>query len=336
MEKHSDSPKLRSNPFEDGEGGSYELREVALKGSPKPAHNQTSNGYYLQAQDGNGDSNFDLHLDEDPLQLHYDGEREEEDEKEDDGNDDFDVITIEEGHRKHGAPMTLDEEAQYRSWVRWAIIVSWASVVIDLAFGFISLFIAIADKSVGIFGFSLENFLDVVTSLLIIWRFGGFSREELVVGDPVYDDKMEKREQRAEVLIALLFVLLGGLTCLIALIVLYEKESPDDVIAVIIVAAVSIVVLAVLAVAKFRLATALHSQAFRQDAWVTTISCILSVGLLAGSVIYHIDNDIWFIDCLVALPLGGALLIYGLKTLCTRQWWQPHFWGYYQTNAPIN
>lgn len=208
---------------------------------------------------------------------------------------------------------------------------------------------------------------------------------------------MEKREQRAEVLIALLFVLLGGLTCLIALIVLYEKESPDDVIAgalrmplppsrlslvsgvpphlvawvsrspVIIVAAVSIVVLAVLAVAKFRLATALHSQAFRQDAWVTTISCILSVGLLvscptpicplhatspglivvlcvflvlsgtqAGSVLYHIDNDIWFIDCLVALPLGGALLIYGLKTLCTRQWWQPHFWGYYQTNAPIN
>jgi hypothetical protein len=59
-------------------------------------------------------------------------------------------------------------------------------------------------------------------------------------------------------------------------------------------------------------------------------------GTQAGSVIYHIDNDIWFIDCLVALPLGGALLIYGLKTLCTRQWWQPHFWGYYQTNAPIN
>jgi hypothetical protein len=42
-----------------------------------------------------------------------------------------------------------------------------------------------ADKSVGIFGFSLENFLDVVTSLLIIWRFGGFSREALIVGDPV-------------------------------------------------------------------------------------------------------------------------------------------------------
>jgi hypothetical protein len=51
---------------------------------------------------------------------------------------------------------------------------------------------------------------------------------------------------------------------------------------VIIVAAVSIVVLAVLAVAKFRLATALHSQAFRQDAWVTTISCVLSVGLLVS------------------------------------------------------
>ena len=48
------------------------------------------------------------------------------------------------GHRKHGAPMTPDEEAQYRSWVRWAIIVSWASVIIDLSFGFISLFIAIA------------------------------------------------------------------------------------------------------------------------------------------------------------------------------------------------
>jgi divalent metal cation (Fe/Co/Zn/Cd) transporter len=232
--------------------------------------------------------------------------------------------------------MTPEQEAQYRSWVRWAIIVSWASVFIDLAFGFISLYIAIADKSVGIFGFSLENFLDVVTSLLIIWRFGGFSREALIVGDPVFDDKMEKREQRAEVLIALLFVLLGGLTCLIALIVLYEKESPDDVLSVIVVAAISIVVLALLAVAKFRLASALNSQSFRQDAFVTTISCILSIGLMAGSIIYHINNDIWYIDCLVALPLGGVLLLYGLKTLLTRKWWQAHFWGHYQTNTPIN
>jgi hypothetical protein len=39
---------------------------------------------------------------------------------------------------------------------------------------------------------------------------------------------------------------------------------------------------------------------------------------------------------LVALPLGGVLLLYGLKTLLTRKWWQAHFWGHYQTNTPIN
>jgi divalent metal cation (Fe/Co/Zn/Cd) transporter len=47
-----------------------------------------------------------------------------------------------------------------------------------------------------------------------------------------------------------------------------------------VVAAISIVVLALLAVAKFRLASALNSQSFRQDAFVTTISCILSIGLM--------------------------------------------------------
>jgi len=41
------------------------------------------------------------------------------------------------------------------------------------------------DKSVGVLGFSLENFLDVITSFLIIWRFGGFSRGPLILGDPV-------------------------------------------------------------------------------------------------------------------------------------------------------
>jgi hypothetical protein len=55
-----------------------------------------------------------------------------------------------------------------------------------------------------------------------------------------------------------------------------------------------------------------------------------------GSVVYHLDNDIWFIDCLVAIPLGGVLVAYGLKTLFTRKWWQPHFWGRYESNVPIN
>jgi hypothetical protein len=93
------SPQLSRNglnPFE-SDGGSFELREVTLQGSPKPALNQTSNGYYLHAQEARDESNFDLHLDDDPLHMHFDREREEDEEKEEDGNDDFEVITIEEG-----------------------------------------------------------------------------------------------------------------------------------------------------------------------------------------------------------------------------------------------
>lgn len=173
-------------------------------------------------------------------------------------------------------------------------------------------------------------------------------------------------------LIALLFVLLGSFTCVIALIVLYENESPDDVVSgilpsrlslpsncscsplstlprlVILLSSVSIVVLALLAAVKFYLSSALKSQAFRQDAWITTISSVLSIGLAvlhlglfpralppsqalffaqAGSVIFHINSAIWFIDCLVALPLGGVLVASGLRTLFMRKWWQTQFWG---------
>ncbi len=121
-------------------------------------------------------------------------------------------------------------------WVKMAIIVSWISIVLTLAFGIAGLFIAITgkwhlshhskhiqmtcfcphiicsssphlldfsqrcvqqlivlfhetiDKSVGIFGFALENILDVITSFLILWRFNGlnpFREPTVYLNDPV-------------------------------------------------------------------------------------------------------------------------------------------------------
>jgi len=302
-----------------------------------PHAGRSSKGYHLHKEE-TLEGGFELNIDDDEdsyrdFHPNLDGgeEEEAEDYREGEANDDFEMITIEDGRRNHDSgneePLAPEQEERVRRLVRWAIVVSWTSVVLDLTFGCIALFIAIDDKSVGVLGFSLENFLDVITSFLIIWRFGGFSRGPLILGDPEQEDKTERREGRAEVLIALLFVLLGSFTCVIALIVLYENESPDDVVSVILLSSVSIVVLALLAAVKFYLSSALKSQAFRQDAWITTISSVLSIGLAAGSVIFHINSAIWFIDCLVALPLGGVLVASGLRTLFMRKWWQTQFWG---------
>jgi len=317
-----------------GDDDGFELKETNSPGGLFLQHNDFGDDDFVSSSEGT--PKFELHV-HDGTGPRLQFEKDDFEDREEDHNDDFDVITIEDGQRTTNSHMTPEQEATFRSRVRWAIIMSWFSVTVDLIFGFVGLFIALSDKSVGIFGFALENFLDVITSFLIIWRFGGFSRKELVVGNPEHDDKMERREQRAAVLIALLFVILGTFTCVIALVVLYENESPDDVLSVIIISSVSIIVLAFLGIIKFYLAIVLKSGAFRQDAWVTTVSSVLSIGLLTGSVVYHLNSDVWFIDSLVALPLGGFLLAYGFYTLATRKWWRLHFWGYYQsTDAPVN
>ncbi len=63
---------------------------------------------------------------------------------------------------------------------------------------------------------------------------------------------MERRENKAEVLIACLFIVLGALTISIALYVLKEEEHPDSVLAVMVIAALSIVCFGVLAAIKFK------------------------------------------------------------------------------------
>ena len=63
----------------------------------------------------------------------------------------------------------------------------------------VGLVVSGSSSSSATLGYALENLVDLVSSLVVIWRFYG----------EVADDELEKREKRASIGIALMIILLS-------------------------------------------------------------------------------------------------------------------------------
>lgn len=66
-------------------------------------------------------------------------------------------------------------------------------------------------------GFGLENFVDAVSSALVVWRFW-----------PAPEEVLESREKRASIGIAMAFVALGVVVGGVAISNLVKKHEPED------------------------------------------------------------------------------------------------------------
>jgi len=208
-------------------------------------------------------------------------------------------------------------------WVRRGVIISYISIVITLGSAVAGITIAAVDHTISVLSYGIESALDIVTSSLVIWRLRDTSFTTIPSEGAEF---ASKRDLQAAVMISFLFFGLGCYLSAQSIYNLVEKDAPDTAQSMIALAGVSILVYLLLGGAKLIISRRLKSTAFRKDALITFSSCILSLGILIGGIVFHINKSQFWIDASVALAVALWMAFYGLGTIIRNPWWTREFW----------
>ena len=117
-----------------------------------------------------------------------------------------------------GAGATINNQEGYGP--KDAYHVSVASLVLTVCAFCAGLAISIHSSSSAALGYALENGVDAIGSVLVLWRFWG--------AGTVSEAQLELREKRADVGIAIMFVLLGWLVAINGMATLASHEEADN------------------------------------------------------------------------------------------------------------
>eukprot|EP00944_MAST-04C_sp_MAST-4C-sp1_P011346 g11346.t1 len=204
-----------------------------------------------------------------------------------------------------------------------AFQISIVSAVVTVIAFITGLSISISTHSSATLGYSLENLIDLISSLVVLWRFYG--------GDSVSSEELEKREKRASIGIAILMVILAICVFAVAVEHLGEGHAPSALHQLVGLSVPSLLVFLILGGLKFNIAVKTHSPAMKKDAVCSLGGAVLSLGVLVGVGLFQSDDAIWWFDAFVAIVVSILLGLYGVRTLVKniledKQYWTMKFW----------
>ena len=184
--------------------------------------------------------------------------------------------------------------------IRWcAVSVVWAAIV-----GAGAMFAGLAAGAIALVGFGADSITDGLASAVLAWRF----RYEQSGGRNPH--RVERRAAKAVGGILMLIGLYVGASAIAALV---GHSVPDRSPAGLVLTGASLLVLPVLARAKLRLSSALHSRALRGDGVLSLAGAILA-GITLVSLALHDLLGWWWSDAVFALFISAFLLREGWKT----------------------
>lgn len=206
-------------------------------------------------------------------------------------------------------------------WVKRARHVSYVSIGFTLLGGVVGIVLAFLAGSPSLLGYALESFVDVWSSVLVLWRFWSEDFEEQE------HSRLYRKEKKASVGIAAMMVLIGLIVGIQALVHLVESNEPNKATELLIISTISLLMLTGLAIAKLKISQALKSPAMKKDAITSAAVAVLSLGILLSAAIYESNPKIWWLDSTFALVVSIVLLTYGSRTLIRNKWWRGEFWA---------
>ena len=183
-------------------------------------------------------------------------------------------------------------------------------------------------------GFALENVLNVISALIILWRFRGgwvaFPAPFLAA----------QREERARVAISFCHLLIAATILVIAfahLVAPLRLESSGMVIGL---SLPAFFVFAGLAGAKFYVGFNEHLGSLKRDSACSLASALAALGAATGEAAGYETghHHVWkgmrglWIDVLISAAVAVGLAYYGLSSLLESasqgyEWWKPPFWN---------
>lgn len=182
--------------------------------------------------------------------------------------------------------------------IRRGKLLEYATVAYNSLEGVIAIAAGLVAGSVALVGFGVDSAIEVIASLLLLWR--------LHAG--------EKSEQRALKLVGVSFLVLAAYVLFDAGRSLLLGEVPEESLVGIVLAAASVVVMPLLVRAKRRVADAIDSRALHAEATQTELCMYLSAILLAGLGL-NAWLGWWWADPLAALVMVPIIGREGLEAL---------------------
>ena len=176
-----------------------------------------------------------------------------------------------------------------------AILLSILTIVYNVVEGIISIYFGFEDKTLALFGFGMDSFVEVLSGVGIL---------HMVFRIKHNDEERDNFEKTALKITGVAFYLLTIGLLLFSISNLISGSQPDNTVWGIIVSSISIFVMWWLINAKIKVGNKLNSSAIISDAKCARICMQLSVVLLISSLGYKIF-DIGSIDSIGSLFIAG-------------------------------
>lgn len=185
-----------------------------------------------------------------------------------------------------------------------ALYLSYFTVGYNLLEGIVSITAGNLAGSIALVGFGFDSFIESISGVIIIWRFGRS-----------HDTEDEQRiEKQAIRLIGYTFFVFAAYVLFQSANKLILKEMPDASVIGIAIAVVSLIVMPVLYLLKYRTGKAKNSRSVIADSKQTFACVLLSVALLAGLGANYFFGY-WWADPAVGLIIAAYLVREGFETL---------------------
>lgn len=170
-------------------------------------------------------------------------------------------------------------------------------------------------------GYCLENSVDFVGSVFVLWRFRVFR---------VSKEILDSRELRADAGISAMFVVLGAVVAADGVKGIVAKHPDRDVSLLIAFYAPSLAVFLFLGFAKIHVGRAVKSISLQKDGMCSLAGALLSAGVLMSALVEEF-SPIWWLDSFVAILVACALAAKGVSSLVGFarkgiKFWTLNFW----------
>ncbi|XP_065834145.1 transmembrane protein 163a-like [Oscarella lobularis] len=192
-----------------------------------------------------------------------------------------------------------------RRWRSFALMLAWMSIVVNFAMAVVAFVFAFVANSPASFGFAFNAALDSLTSILVLWRFWGRDGAKF----------SWKREWRATIAIAVLFVFSSLGISARAIVALCTEQKPDDAMAIIIMSSIMLFMSAAMAWGKYVAGVGMHSTVLKIDALNSGLGALMGLGVVISSVVYTFVDSVWYLDSIVGLLIALVLFSTGVRML---------------------
>ncbi|XP_033103432.1 transmembrane protein 163-like [Anneissia japonica] len=194
---------------------------------------------------------------------------------------------------------------EQRKWETAAVALAYISVFSLVALGSFSFYVSSITNSAAAFGFGFDCFLDVGTSVVVIWRFYGKTSTSYSV----------ERELKALLFLGILFILAAISVAGKSIKYLVDGTLVKTSAWLYGLAVCSTLICMFLSISKFYTAYKLNSQSVRADGYSSLACGITSFTIIISSLVYSSNKNVYYLDDIIGIILSVLLLCYGIK-LC--------------------